>query len=186
LALAYRQSVFRLVMQSFSASQRALLKGLIAVSNTKQILAMLRSRAEGDEDAFFSIALQVAASEARQGRRDTALEMRAEIDKARARNSRGAAVPIAFATPRGSLEGLLEMREPRYRLKDVVLNDPLLGRFTDILRQQRKRSMRGQSDANDPKRSSGLFCVRVRAQLYSALAEPWAQSATPRNPGCFV
>jgi hypothetical protein len=44
-----------------------------------------------------------------------------------------------------------------------------------------------QNDANDPKRSSGLFCVRVRAQqLYSALAEPWAQSAAPRNPGCFV
>jgi SpoVK/Ycf46/Vps4 family AAA+-type ATPase len=65
--------------------------------------------------------------------------MRAEIDKARARNSRGASVPISLAAPRGSLEGLLEMREPRYRLKDVVLNDRLLGRFTDILRQQRKR-----------------------------------------------
>lgn len=100
---------------------------------------MLRSRAEGDEDAFFSIALQVAASEARQGRRDTAQEMRAEIDKARARNSRGASVPIAFASPRGSLEGLLEMREARYKFKDVVLNDRLLARFADILRQQRKR-----------------------------------------------
>jgi SpoVK/Ycf46/Vps4 family AAA+-type ATPase len=109
------------------------------VSNTKQILAMLRSRAEGDEDAFFSIALQIAASEARQGRRESAQEMRAEIDKARARNLRGASVPISLAAPRGSLEGLLEMREPRYRLKDVVLNDRLLGRFTDILRQQRKR-----------------------------------------------
>jgi SpoVK/Ycf46/Vps4 family AAA+-type ATPase len=109
------------------------------VSNTKQILAMLRSRAEGDDDAFFSIALQIAASEARQGRRESAQEMRAEIDKARARNSRGASVPISLAAPRGSLEGLLEMREPRYRLKDVVLNDRLLGRFTDILRQQRKR-----------------------------------------------
>src|SRR5882762_2051813 len=100
---------------------------------------MLRSRAEGDEDAFFSIALQIAASEARQGRRESAQEMRAEIDKARARNSRGASVPISLAAPRGSLEGLLEMREPRFRLKDVVLNDRLLGRFTDILRQQRKR-----------------------------------------------
>jgi SpoVK/Ycf46/Vps4 family AAA+-type ATPase len=109
------------------------------VSNAKQIIAMLRSRAEGDEDAFFSIALQVAASEARQGRRETAQEMRAEIDKARARNSRGASVPIPFASPRGSLEGLLEMRDPRYTLKNVVLNDSLLGRFTDILRQQRKR-----------------------------------------------
>jgi SpoVK/Ycf46/Vps4 family AAA+-type ATPase len=109
------------------------------VSNAKQILAMLRSRAEGDEDAFFSIALQVAAAEARQGRRETAQEMRAEIDKARARGSRGASVAISFAHPRGSLEGLLEMREPRFKLKDVVLNERLLGRFTDILRQQRKR-----------------------------------------------
>jgi SpoVK/Ycf46/Vps4 family AAA+-type ATPase len=109
------------------------------VSNTKQIIAMLRSRAEGDEDAFFSIALQVAASEARQGRKETAQALRSEIDKARARNSRGASVPIAFASPRGSLEGLLELRDPRYTLKDVVLNDRLLARFTDILRQQRKR-----------------------------------------------
>jgi AAA+ superfamily predicted ATPase len=109
------------------------------VSNAKQILAMLRSRAEGDDDAFFSIALQVAASEARQGRRETAQEMRAEIDKARARGTRGASVAIPFAHPRGSLEGLLEMREARYKLKDVVLNERLLARFADILRQQRKR-----------------------------------------------
>jgi SpoVK/Ycf46/Vps4 family AAA+-type ATPase len=109
------------------------------VSNAKQILAMLRSQAEGDEDAFFSIALQVAASEARQGRRETAQELRAEIDKARARKSRGASVPISIASPRGSLEGLLEMREPRHKLKDVVLNERLISRFEDILRQQRKR-----------------------------------------------
>ena len=99
------------------------------MSNAKQILAMLRSRAEGDDDAFFSIALQVAASEARQGRRETAQEMRTEIDKARARNSRGASVAIPFASPRGSLEGLLEMRDPRYKFKDVVLNDRFWARF---------------------------------------------------------
>jgi SpoVK/Ycf46/Vps4 family AAA+-type ATPase len=109
------------------------------VSNTKQILALLRSRAEGDEDAFFSIALQVAAAEARQGRKDFAQELRAEIDKARAKTSRGASVTIPFAYPRGSLEGLLEMREAKFKLKDVVLNERLAARFQDILRQQRKR-----------------------------------------------
>jgi SpoVK/Ycf46/Vps4 family AAA+-type ATPase len=109
------------------------------VSNAKQILAMLRSRAEGDEDAFFSIALQIAAAEARQGRRETAQEMRAEIDKARARHSRGSNVPISIAYPRGNLEGLLELRESRFNLKDVVLNERLLARFQDVLRQQRKR-----------------------------------------------
>jgi SpoVK/Ycf46/Vps4 family AAA+-type ATPase len=109
------------------------------VSNAKQILAMLRSRAEGDEDAFLSIALQVAASEARQGRRQTAEELRAEVDKVRAKGTRGASVPISFSSPRGNVEGLLELREPRFKLKDVVLNEGLLGRMDDILRQQRKR-----------------------------------------------
>jgi SpoVK/Ycf46/Vps4 family AAA+-type ATPase len=109
------------------------------LSNAKQILAMLKSRAEGDDEMFYSIALQIAASEARQGRRQTAEEMRAEIDKARARNSRGASVPISLASPRGNLEGLLEMRSPRFMLKDVVLSDPLVGRIADVLRQQRKR-----------------------------------------------
>jgi len=109
------------------------------VSNAKQILAMLKSRAEGDEESFFSIALQVAASEARQGRRQTAEEMRSEIDRARAKTSRGASIPIQFASPRGEIEGLLELREARYKFKDMVLDDRLLQRFDDVVRQQRKR-----------------------------------------------
>ena len=109
------------------------------MSSTKQILAMLRSRAEGDDDMFFSIALQVAASEARQGHKSTAEEIRAEIERARAKRPRGASIPIAFGAPRGNLEGLLELREPRYRLKDVVLNERLVLRLNDVLLQQRKR-----------------------------------------------
>ena len=109
------------------------------MSSAKQILAMLKSRAEGDDDMFFSIALQVAASEARQGHKSTAEEIRAEIERARGKRPRGASVPIAFGTPRGNLEGLLELREPRYRLKDVVLNERLVARLSDVLLQQKKR-----------------------------------------------
>ena len=100
---------------------------------------MLRSRAEGDEESFLSIALQIAASEARQGHRQTAEELRAEVDKVRAKGSRGASVPIPFASPRGTVEGLLEMRATRIKLKDVVLNATLLARIGDVLRQQRRR-----------------------------------------------
>src|SRR6185312_15287294 len=121
------------------AGVRFVIERIFAVSNAKAIVALLRSRAEGDDDAFFSIALQIAAAEARQGRRTTAEELRTEVEKARARESRGASVPIPFAHPRGSLEGLLEMRDPRYKLKDVVLNERLVSRFDDILRQQRRR-----------------------------------------------
>lgn len=109
------------------------------MSNAKQILALLKSRADGDEEMFFSIALQIAASEARQGRRETAEEMRAEVDKARAKGSRGASVPIQFAHPRGNIEGLIELRQARFKLKDVVLDERLLARFSEVLRQQRKR-----------------------------------------------
>lgn len=109
------------------------------MTNARQILAMLRSRAEGDEEAFFSIALQIAASEARQGHRQTAEEMRAEVDKARAKKGRGASVAIPFAQPRGEIEGLLEVRQARFKLSDVVLNEQLVARISDVLRQQRKR-----------------------------------------------
>ena len=100
---------------------------------------MLQSRVEGDEDTFLSIALQVAAAEARQGHRQSAEDLRAAVDKMRKQGSRGASVPISFSTPRGDAQGLLELREPRIKLQDVVLSDALLKQINDFLRQQRKR-----------------------------------------------
>lgn len=109
------------------------------MSNTKQILAMLKSRSEDDDETFYSIALQVAAAEARQGHRRTAEEIRTAVDQARANKSRGASVAIPFSQPRGDLEGLLELRDPRFKLKDVILSERLVSSISDILRQQRKR-----------------------------------------------
>jgi SpoVK/Ycf46/Vps4 family AAA+-type ATPase len=109
------------------------------MSNTKQIVAMLRSRAKGDDEQFYSIALQVAAAEARQGRRTAAEELRAAVDEARSSNSTGASVSIPFARPRGNLEGLIELRSPRVALQDVILHAQLRKRIDDLVRQQLKR-----------------------------------------------
>lgn len=109
------------------------------MSNAKQILAMLRSKAEGDEEAFFSIALQVAAAEARKGHRQTAEELRSAVDSARSLNSQGASVSIPFSQPRGELEGLVEMRQAQFNLKDVVLDKAVSEQLADVLIQQRKR-----------------------------------------------
>jgi SpoVK/Ycf46/Vps4 family AAA+-type ATPase len=109
------------------------------VSNAQQIVAMLRSRAEGDEEQFFSIALQVAASEARQGRRDTANEIRSAVDASRATQGVRPSIPIAFSRPRGDLEGLLELRQAAITLADVVLPTSLSDRLNNFLLQQRKR-----------------------------------------------
>lgn len=109
------------------------------MSNAKQIVAMLRSRAEGDEEQFFSIALQVAASEARQGRRDTANEIRAAVDASRAANGVRPSIPVAFSRPRGDLEGLLELRQAGITLADVILPSATADRLNNALLQQRKR-----------------------------------------------
>ncbi len=109
------------------------------MSNTKHIVQMLKSKAAGDDEHFYSIALQIAAAEARSGRRTTAEELRAAVDEARAANSRGASVPISFSRPRGELESLIDLREPKLRLKDVVLHESVSEKLEDLIRQQIKR-----------------------------------------------
>lgn len=109
------------------------------MSNTKQILALLKSQSAGDEEQFFSIILQVAASEARKGHRTTAEELRAAVDDARSAKSRGASVAIPFAQPRGDLEGLIDLQEPKLRLSDVVLSDFIKTKLDDLIRQQTRR-----------------------------------------------
>jgi len=109
------------------------------MSNTKQILAMLKSRTEGDDEQFYSIILQIAASEARKGHRTTAEELRAAVDDARAVSSHGASVAIPFSQPRGELEALIDLHEPKIKLKDVILHDEVRSQLEDLIRQQIKR-----------------------------------------------
>ena len=109
------------------------------MSSAKQILAMLRSRAAGDEEQFFTIALQVAAAEARRGRRDMAQELRDAVEKARTHTGRGQTVAVPFATPRGDLADLIELRRSPYRLDDVVLNASLRSQLGDLIREQVRR-----------------------------------------------
>ncbi|MEQ5828864.1 ATP-binding protein [Sulfitobacter sp. NFXS29] len=108
------------------------------MSNARQILSMLNSRAVGDEEHFLSVALQVAAGEARQGRQSSADAIRDAVQKIRGGADKPH-VPISFSKPRGDLDGLLDMREPRYRLCDVVLASDLEDRLNVVVRQQNSR-----------------------------------------------
>lgn len=100
---------------------------------------MLRSRAEGDEEQFYSIALQVAASAARQGHRQTADDIRSAVDEARAAPEVRSSVVVPFSPPRRSLEGLLETRQARVRRSDVVLAERIADRIDTLVLQQRCR-----------------------------------------------
>jgi SpoVK/Ycf46/Vps4 family AAA+-type ATPase len=102
-----------------------------------QIKALLSSHAEGDEAQFFSIAMQIAAAEARQGHGKFAQELRAIIDKSKNRSSVAAITPIPLAKPRGELADVLSASYPKTKLADMVLGKPLEERLLRVIREHK-------------------------------------------------
>jgi len=110
-----------------------------------QLKALLASHAEGDEAQFFSGAMQIAASEARQGHGKLAQELRTLIDKGKSRAAVPSATPIPLAKPRGELADVLSASYPTTKLSDMVLGKPLEERLVRVIREHKAvRSIRSR------------------------------------------
>ena len=112
------------------------------MATAKQIIALLSSHVQGDQEQFLSIALQVAAEEARRGRAEVAEELRRLVDEARQRKDRpriGNDVAIPIARPRGELQNLLAVSYPRTTLADMVLPSGVRERLDRFVHQQIQR-----------------------------------------------
>ena len=105
------------------------------MANGEQLKALLKSHVEGDDERFFSVAMQVAANEARRGHGKLAEELRALID--RAKMGLGTGTPIPIGRPRGELANLLEASHPSARLGDMILGKDLGERIRRVIREQR-------------------------------------------------
>ena len=112
------------------------------MASANQLKALLQSHLEGDDERFYSIAMQLAAHEAKIGHGKLASELRDLVDKAKARRGlppKGdKTVPIA--RPRGELAGLLGVSFPKHRLSAMVLDGNLDYQLKRIIREQRKAS----------------------------------------------
>lgn len=112
-----------------------------AVAASDQIKALIRSHFKGDGERFHTIALQIAASEARKGHRKLAEEIRSLVetetrpDRPRLNAVRGGAAELA--RPRGELAALLSARDPDERLADMTLPAELAERLERILAEQK-------------------------------------------------
>jgi SpoVK/Ycf46/Vps4 family AAA+-type ATPase len=102
-----------------------------------QLRALLRSYIDGDEAHFFSIAMQLAASEARKGHGKLAEELRTLIDEAKSRRPTQANPPIPINRPRGELAGLLRVSYPKTRLVDLVVAEQVRESLLRIVEEQR-------------------------------------------------
>ena len=105
------------------------------MASGEQLKALLKSHADGDDDRFFSVAMQVAAHEARRGHGRLAEELRTLID--RAKSQPGAVAPVPIGRPRGELANLLEASYPSERLGQMVLGDELGDQIRRVIREQR-------------------------------------------------
>jgi hypothetical protein len=68
-----------------------------------QVKALISSLTDGDEAHFYSIAMPIAAHEARLGHGKLAEEIRRLIDKAKSRVRLPSKAPIPLARPRGEV-----------------------------------------------------------------------------------
>jgi SpoVK/Ycf46/Vps4 family AAA+-type ATPase len=111
------------------------------MSTSRHFIALLKSHIEGDEKQFYSVAMQVAAKEAKQGHVKVAQDMRDLIDAARQKGSdleisRG---PVPLVQPRGDLAALLSASYPRTKLANMVLPDVIKSRLARVLHEQKQQ-----------------------------------------------
>jgi SpoVK/Ycf46/Vps4 family AAA+-type ATPase len=105
------------------------------MASAGQLKALLQSYIEGDNQRFYSVAMQVAAHEAKMGHGKLAEELRTLIDEAKLRHGSGQSIPIS--RPRGELAGLLTVSYPKARLGEMVLSEALESQIQRIIREQR-------------------------------------------------
>ena len=113
-----------------------------------QVKALVHSHADGDEQRFYTIAIQVAAEAARQGHVRFAQELRDLIDRSRAASTitvRPRPQPVPVVQPRGELAGLLTAGYPKTRLNDLALDAPLKHRIERVLLEQRQARSSGRT-----------------------------------------
>ena len=109
------------------------------MASAEQLKALLKSHLEGDDERFLSVALQVAAHEARVGHGKLAVELRALVDQAKnGRDARAlAGGPPAAPNARGLPTGLLDASYPKCRLGDLVLGNGVAQQIERVVREQR-------------------------------------------------
>lgn len=115
---------------------------ILNVSRANQVLALLKSHISGDDQQFLSIAMQVAAHEARLGHTKLARQLRELIDKARQRqasvDNRGA--PVLVLQPKTELSGLVSITHPDVRLASMSLTEGLRARLNKVITEYKQQT----------------------------------------------
>jgi len=111
------------------------------MATAQQLKALLQSYSEADGEMFVSIALQIAAHEARTGKGTFATEIKRLVDEIKGKQREwkvGGSVPIA--RPTGELATLLSAIYPRTKLSEMVLAAEQQDSLQLVLREYRQQA----------------------------------------------
>ncbi|MDP1557620.1 MAG: ATP-binding protein [Nitrosomonas sp.] len=103
-----------------------------------QIKALLKSHVDGDDALFLSIAMQIAAQEAKQGHGKLAKDIRDLIDEAKSNPHKNDSTPIPLVKPKGELGHLLNVSYPKLRLVDMVLSANIETKLLRLIKEHKQ------------------------------------------------
>ncbi|WP_136661405.1 AAA family ATPase [Nitratireductor sp. XY-223] len=106
---------------------------------SKHLIALLKSHIARDDDRFLSIAMQVAAHEARKGHGQVAQQVRELVDQARSGKVERSRQPVPIAQPKGELASLVAVSFSETRLKSMALTDELEQQLKRVIVEQRQQ-----------------------------------------------
>jgi SpoVK/Ycf46/Vps4 family AAA+-type ATPase len=105
------------------------------MASSAQMKSLLNSHYIGDDEHFNTVALQIAAAEARQGHQKLADEVKHLVNNAKSGQLKKQI--ISFNRPNDELRGLLSVVYPEKRLSDIILTKPLQNKIDRILLEYR-------------------------------------------------
>lgn len=113
------------------------------MASSKQLIAMIRSHAAGDDERFLAVADHIASDAQKAGHHRMADEIRTLVGSLREEvgERRVASTPTLIAAPRGELASLVRATYPETRISDVVLADDVEKRLQRIVREHRERGL---------------------------------------------
>jgi SpoVK/Ycf46/Vps4 family AAA+-type ATPase len=104
------------------------------MATAEQVKALLESHVDGDEQRFYTVAIQIAAQAARRGHGKLAEQIRELVDQAKLKAEQETK-PALIAAPKGDLAGLLGVSYPDTRLSEMVLEESTRERLGRIIKE---------------------------------------------------
>ena len=110
-------------------------------SQGSHVTALVRTHASGDEEAFYAVALQAAAREARPGHHHLAADIKKAVESSRESRRTQFAKVTRLPRSQNDVTDLIEVSYPQVSLRDLVIAPDLAAQVVQVIQEQRQRAV---------------------------------------------